>query len=259
MLLTGESEGYYEDFQDPIQQLARAMAEGFVYQGDVSKHLGRARGEPSAHLPTTAFVICLQNHDQIGNRAMGDRITTLADPAAVRAALQFLLCTPMIPLLFMGEESASETPFLFFTDHNEELAKLVREGRRAEFKHFAAFQDPVRREKIPDPNAKSTFQASIPEHGPSRWMAALLSERAAHIVPGIPGCRSTGVDVLGPKALVARWRLGNGGALAVWLNLGQGSVAAGAPAGDGAVWLGEASIQGGQLPPNTAYACVTPA
>ena len=90
VLLTGESEGYYEDFQDPIRQLARAMAEGFVYQGEVSKHSGEPRGEPSAHLPTSAFVICLQNHDQIGNRAMGERLAALADPRALQAATALL-------------------------------------------------------------------------------------------------------------------------------------------------------------------------
>ncbi len=262
VLLTGESEGYYEDFQDPINQLARAMAEGFVYQGDVSKHLGRTRGEPSAHLPTTSFVICLQNHDQIGNRAMGDRITTLARPEAVRAALRFLLCTPMIPLLFMGEEVDSRTPFLFFTDHNEELAKLVREGRRAEFQHFAAFQDPVRREKIPDPNAASTFQASIPEFGASAWMQAILAFRAQHIVPGIPGARSAGVDVLGPKALTARWRLGNGKMLTMWLNLGETAVGT-SPMPTTGAWLslgdGRSTPAGNTLDAFTTLVCVTDA
>jgi maltooligosyltrehalose trehalohydrolase len=163
VLLTGEDEGYYEDFRDPINQLARCMAEGFAYQGEISPHSGKPRGEPSGHLPSTSFVICLQNHDQIGNRAMGDRLTMLANPQGLRAATALLLLAPFIPLLFMGEEVFSKTPFLFFTDHNDELAELVRNGRREEFKHFAAFQDPERRERIPDPNAASTFTASIPE------------------------------------------------------------------------------------------------
>ena len=222
VLLTNESEGYYEDFDNPIHRLARCMAEGFAYQGEVSKHSGEPRGEPSSHLPTTAFVICLQNHDQIGNRAMGERLTQLAEPRALRAATVLLLLSPFVPMIFMGEEVASTTPFLFFTSHNEELAKLVREGRRAEFKHFAAFQDPARRENIPDPNAPSTFQASIPDFGgDSGFMQKLLEVRRAHIVPGIPGCRSAGVEVLGRAALVARWRLGTGATLTIAINLGD--------------------------------------
>ena len=233
VLLTGESEGHYEDFQDPIHQLARAMAEGFVYQGEVSKHGGKPRGEPSAHLPTTSFVICLQNHDQIGNRAMGERLTELADPAALRAAMTLLLLAPFIPMLFMGEEVASKTPFLFFTSHNEELAKLVREGRRAEFKHFAAFQDPDRREKIPDPNAPATFQASIPDlTGDSSFVQSLLAARRTHVTPGIPGARTAGVAVLGKAALVAKWRLGTGQILAIAINLGAEKPALPAPGGD---------------------------
>ncbi len=232
VLLTGESEGYYEDFQDPIQQLARAMAEGFVYQGEVSKHSGEPRGEPSSHLPTTAFVICLQNHDQIGNRAMGERLASLADPQALQAAMVLLLLSPFVPMLFMGEEVATKTPFLFFTAHNEELAKLVREGRRAEFKHFAAFQDPERREKIPDPNAPGTFHASVPEvEGDSSFVHDLLAVRRERVTPGIPGCRSAGVNVLGDKALAARWTLGTGGVLGIAINLGRDSVAMAQPAG----------------------------
>ncbi len=233
VLLTGESEGYYEDFQDPINQLARAMAEGFVYQGEVSKHGGQPRGEPSAHLPTTAFVICLQNHDQIGNRAMGDRLTTLADPRSLRAATVLLLLAPFVPMVFMGEEVASKTPFLFFTSHNEELAKLVREGRRSEFKHFAAFQDPERREKIPDPNASSTFEASIPAFsGDSGFMSKLLEIRRSRVVPGIPGCRSAGVSVLGKSAMVARWTLGTGETLSIAVNFGDEKPALPQPGGD---------------------------
>ena len=124
VLLTGENEGYYESFQSPAEQLARAMAEGFVFQGEISPHHKAARGEPSADLPPTAFVICLQNHDQIGNRAMGERLTQLADPQALRAATALLLLSPQIPLLFMGEEYGSTTPFLFFTDHNEAFGRI---------------------------------------------------------------------------------------------------------------------------------------
>ncbi len=233
VLLTREQEGYYEDFADPIQHLAKSMAEGFAYQGQVSKHGGEPRGEPSGHLPTTAFVICLQNHDQIGNRAMGERLTALADPQALRAATVLLLLSPFIPLMFMGEEVESQTPFLFFTDHNDELAELVRKGRRAEFKHFAAFQDPARRDSIPDPNAASTFQASIPDFsGDASFATKLLHLRQQRVVPGIPGARTAGVDVLGKHALVARWTLGTGETLAIALNLGNEKPGIPMPSGD---------------------------
>ena len=258
VLLTGESEGYYEDFQQPIRQLARAMAEGFVYQGDPSKHLGRPRGEPSAHLPTTAFVICLQNHDQIGNRAMGDRLTTLADPQALQAATVLLLLSPFVPLLFMGEEVAAKTPFLFFTAHNDELAGLVREGRRAEFKHFAAFQDPERREKIPDPNAPATFHASVPDlSGDSSFVHDLLAVRRERVVPGIPGCRSAGAEVLGDRALVARWTLGaGGGVLGIAVNLGPDSVAMPAPGGTSLFQVPRDAAAGGRLAGRAAVAWI---
>src|SRR5262249_60124942 len=105
---------------------------GFAYQGEPSRHRGaRARGSPSGHLPPTAFVLFLQNHDQIGNRALGERLTVLADPAALEAATALLLLCPQVPLLFMGDEVASRSPFLFFTDHNEQLAAAVREIGRA--------------------------------------------------------------------------------------------------------------------------------
>jgi maltooligosyltrehalose trehalohydrolase len=233
VLLTGEQEGYYESFAKPAEQLARAMAEGFVFQGEVSPHHGTPRGEPSADLPTTAFVICLQNHDQIGNRAMGERLTQLAHPEALHAAAALLLLSPTIPMLFMGEEWGSTTPFLFFTDHNEDLAKLVREGRRKEFQHFAAFKDEARRAAIPDPNAASTFKASVPdfaEVSAPGYAASLelhkrlLQLRHQHVVPGIPGCRNTGARALAEKAVLGTWRLGNGTGLALASNFGDTAV-----------------------------------
>ncbi len=262
VLLTGESEGYYEDFDRPIERLARCMAEGFAYQGEVSRHGGKPRGEPSAHLPLTSFVICLQNHDQIGNRALGDRLAALADPAALRAAQALLLLAPFIPLLFMGEEFDSKQPFLFFTDHNEELAELVRNGRREEFKHFAAFKDPARRDAIPDPNAASTFQASIPdfpsaEQG-SAYYRDLLAIRRTHVMPGMAGCRTAGVEVLSDTALVARWRLGTESVLAIACNLGAEVAALAISGGEllhetPAAW---SHVRSGTLPGRAAVAWI---
>ncbi len=237
VLLTGETEGYYEDYDNPIGRLARCMAEGFAYQGEMSKHGGKPRGERSGHLPSTAFVICLQNHDQTGNRALGERLTVLAHPDALRAAQALLLLAPFIPLLFMGEEFDSKQPFLFFTDHNHDLAELVRIGRREEFKHFAAFKDPARRDAIPDPNDPATFQASVPDfhraEQDSGFYHQLLATRFEHVVPGIPGCRTAGVDTLGEMALVARWQLGDGKLLAIACNFGEAAVSM--PAAEGAL------------------------
>ncbi len=224
VLLTRESEGYYEDFQNPAAQLARCMAEGFAYQGDPSPHHGNApRGTPSTHLPTTAFVICLQNHDQIGNRAMGERLRSLAHPDALRAALALLLFTPQIPMLFMGEEYGETRPFLFFTDHHDELGKLVTEGRRKEFAHFDAFTRPETREKIPDPNAPATFEASIPQIAENNWSAHVktcLALRHAHIIPHLKNSASLAAAALSPAAIRAAWRLGNGSTLTLAANFG---------------------------------------
>ncbi|HEY5226002.1 MAG TPA: malto-oligosyltrehalose trehalohydrolase, partial [Methylovirgula sp.] len=124
VLLTGEKEGYYADYVEaPAEKLARSLAEGFIYQGEPSPHRdGAPRGTPSADLPPDAFVLFLQNHDQIGNRAFGDRLSVLSDPAALEAAIALQLLAPHIPLIFMGEEQASQTPFLFFADYDDDLA-----------------------------------------------------------------------------------------------------------------------------------------
>src|SRR5262249_46215092 len=111
-------------------------------------------------LPPRGFVSCLQNHDQVGNRAFGQRLHHQIDLAPWRAASALLLCSPATPLLFMGQEWAASSPFLFFTDHHGELGRQVTEGRRREFRHFSAFTDPATRERIPDPQAAATFEAS---------------------------------------------------------------------------------------------------
>lgn len=259
VLLTGEQEGYYEDFQDPTNQLARCLSEGFAYQGEVSPHLGRTRGEPSADLPTTAFVVCLQNHDQIGNRAMGERLTTLADPAALEAATALLLLTPFVPLLFMGEEWGTHAPFLFFTSHNDDLAQLVRDGRRAEFKGFSAFQDETRRAAIPDPNAPATFDLSCPDRlDPNRFelIRTLLALRHGRIVPGIPGCASLGAEALAPAVVQAGWMLGTGERLTVTLNLGATLVRK-APA-EGVVLFASGGATPGAVPPHSIVVQLAP-
>ncbi len=222
VLLTGETDAYYSDFaEDPTAKLARCLGEGFIYQGHTTRH-GHARGEPSGDLPPTAFVAFLQNHDQIGNRAMGERLHQLCPPQALEAATALLLLSPMIPLMFMGDEVNAEEPFLFFTDHHGELAEAVREGRRNEFADFAAFKDPERRERIPDPNALPTFKQSAPSFADTphaQLYRQLLSLRHRHIVPRLPGSMALGAQVLGDAAVSARWRLGDGSLLQIDLNL----------------------------------------
>ena len=236
VLLTGdEDEGYYEDFQDATDPAGPGAGGRVRLSGPgVAASRAAARANPPTHLPPTAFVVCLQNHDQIGNRAMGERLTTLAPRAALDAATAFLLLSPFIPMVFMGEEYASTTPFLFFTGHHDELAELVREGRRSEFKAFAAFQDEARRAAIPDPNAAGTYDASRPgathpDH--ADWMASLLALRRDHVTPGIPGCRSIGAAALGLGAVRAGWAMGDGRTLTIQLNLSAVRVADAAPPG----------------------------
>jgi malto-oligosyltrehalose trehalohydrolase len=232
VLLTGENSGYYKDYADAgSAALARVMAEGFFFQGQLSSHRGKPRGTPSEDLPPTAFVLFLQNHDQIGNRAFGERLTQLVAPEKLEAAIAAQMLCPQIPMLFMGEETASQTPFLFFTDHNPDLGKLVREGRRKEFAHFPAFADPEARERIPDPNARSTFEASIPRPDPQHAEARqelyrhLIEVRLREIAPEIERTRSMEAQPLGSAAVLARWRLGDRGVLTVAVNLGASPVA----------------------------------
>lgn len=226
VLLTGEREAYYGDFADaPAARLARCLSEGFAYQGEEAPNLGRPRGTASAHLLPTAFVAFAQNHDQIGNRAFGERLLALADPDGVRAALALVLLSPQIPMLFMGEEMGARSPFLFFTDHAEGLADLVREGRRAEFQRFAAFADPARRATIPDPNAQTTFTASMPVPPPDaeEWEALvedMITARHAHVIPRLDGAVSLGAQAVSEHAVVARWRMGDGAVLTLAANFG---------------------------------------
>ena len=233
VLLTGEDESYYSDFaQDTTIKLARCLREGFIYQGEPDRN-GTPRGEPSSQLPPTAFILFLQNHDQIGNRALGERLINLADHRAIKAALGLVLLCPMIPLLFMGEEWGCEQPFLYFTDHPQDLANAVREGRRNEFADFKAFADEQLRQRIRDPNAPASYLSSVPDRETGNptlqedWLAyyrSLLQARHRHIIPRLPGTESDGTKILGEKAVCACWRLGDGSRLRIELNLSEHAV-----------------------------------
>ena len=158
--LAGDSHAYFQDFEGSCEELALAIQQGWLFTGQHSKHLQQRRGTDPSHIPMQKFVVCLQNHDQIGNRATGERLHHTVDHAAWRAASTILMTAPMTPLLFMGQEWAASSPFQFFTDVEPGLGALVTEGRRREFREFPAFSDPVARASIPDPQALSTFEAS---------------------------------------------------------------------------------------------------
>lgn len=159
-LAAGDRDGYYEDYTGTIRDLAATIRQGWFYKGQLSIHRGEPRGTDPAGVPLERMVICLQNHDQIGNRPFGRRLNHQIDPALFRALSALLLFLPETPLLFMGQEWAASTRFLFFTDHHADLGRLVTIGRRAEFSRFEAFADPVIQQRIPDPQARSTFEDS---------------------------------------------------------------------------------------------------
>lgn len=232
VLLTGEGGGYYADYVEaPERRLARGLAEGFVYQGDPSPYRdGETRGEPSGDLPPPAFVDFIQNHDQIGNRAFGERLTTLARPEAVRAMVAVTLLAPAIPMLFMGEEWGAEEPFLFFCSFGDELADAVREGRRKEFERFPQFADPDARAAIPDPNSIDTFERSrlqwrkAAEPKGRDWIAFyrhLLEVRRTEIVPRLKAgeARHLGSAFWGRRGLTVEWLLASDLRLTLVANL----------------------------------------
>lgn len=157
--LVGDCEGTFRDFRGSLSDLATTMNRGWLYCGRPSIHRECVRGSDPAGLEPSQFVYYLQNHDRIGNRAWGERLNHQVDLATYRAATALLLCAPATPLLFMGQEWASSAPFLFFTDHNAELGRLVREGRRHEFRHYTAFTDPEQQAHIPDVQDEATFLA----------------------------------------------------------------------------------------------------
>ena len=226
VLLTGETHGYYNDYQrTPLHDIARALGSGFVYQGEASAHRGgQSRGEPSGQLAPAAFVNFLQNHDQIGNRALGDRLEANADPRASEAALAITLLAPMVPMLFMGEEWGSKVPFPFFCDFGGDLAEAVRNGRRKEFADaYARYGD-----EIPNPLDISTLQSAVldwpsRDQAPGRERLALvrklLSIRQREIIPRLAGAAFGSAQAANNGLLTAHWRMGDGTTLSLTANL----------------------------------------
>src|SRR5882757_6419055 len=257
VLLTGETHGYYGDYaQEPLDRIVRALSSGFAYQGEPSAHRdGKPRGEPSAGLPPTAFVDFLQNHDQIGNRALGDRLESQVGVPAMEAALAVMLLAPQPPLMFMGEEWGSLRPFPFFCDFKGALADAVREGRREEFK--SAYQKLG--DDIPDPLDERTFRSATLDweecgRAAGRRRLGLVRElftlRHDRVVPlladlGFDGgtCRGT--------VITAAWRTPDGRRLLLLANLSDAAAPRRADHRGGApLWGGEPAAT---LPPWSVF------
>jgi len=231
VLVTGESDGYYADYApDPLYHLGRALSEGFSYQGEPSSFRdGQRRGEPSGELPPQAFVGFLQNHDQIGNRAFGERLDTLATPERLHAALALLLLAPAPPLLFMGQEWGCRQPFPYFCDFGADIAAQVTAGRRSEFAHFPAFRDPTARRRIPDPADTRTFTSAVLDWTKPQTQAhaacldryrRLLDLRHRELLPLFAGQSARGGRWrrLGERALLAEWMPSDGTSLLLYAN-----------------------------------------
>lgn len=260
VLLTGETQGYYRDYSDASRHVARTLAEGFAYQGEPSPHRDDTpRGEPSAALSRLAFVNFIQNHDQIGNRPLGERLTTLADEDAVAAALSVLLLQPSPPLLFMGEEWGATEPFPFFCDFKGDLADAVRSGRKREFAEAYAKHG----DEIPDPLAEHTRGLAVldwaarkePAHARRLELTrSLLAMRHRHIVPLLRSMTGPGQAAMTGSLLSARWPA-NGKVLLLLANLSSTSQ----PRPPNFAW-GSQTIWGGDppdaLPPWSVYAAV---
>ncbi len=244
---TLESNGYYGDYKDDPEKLGRALAEGFAFQGQMMEHSGSRRGEPSGFLHPEAFVAFMQNHDQIGNRAFGERINKIASPEAVHAIASVYLLLPQTPMLFMGEEWGSSQPFPFFCDFQGELADLVRQGRRDEFASFPEFKDPEQRERIPDPQAPETFLSAKLDWNQVRedvhaewvdWYKRILEVRREAIVPLLSelGGHAGSFEVLGSGAVGVRWNLDGGGQLVLAANLSDNSTDGFPPVCGDVIW-----------------------
>jgi len=213
-ITTGERDGYYGAYATDVTELARTIERGWRYEGETYEPWKASRGRAATELDAMNLVYCVQNHDQIGNRAFGTRLHHEAGVDAHASAAMLLLFLPMVPLLFMGEEWAASTPFLYFTDFDTELGHSVTRGRREEFGRFRAFADPELRAKIPDPQARSTFESSRLRweeraREPHARMLALyqrmLALRSSDPVLSAPSRARMACETHGSLLVVRRW------------------------------------------------------
>jgi malto-oligosyltrehalose trehalohydrolase len=262
VILTGETDAYYVDYADKrYELLARCLAEGFAYQGEASPfRQGKKRGSDPANVPMPAFIDFLQNHDQAGNRPMGERMISLTSEAPMRAGIAVLALSPSIPMVFMGEEWGSTQPFPYFCDFGPDISKMVREGRIKDFAVGDKFADPAMIEKIPDPTAIETFQSakldwqSLDQDEHRRWLdywSRLFALRRERIVPLLdclaePHGRAT-VD--GP-VIEVRWPLTEGRTLVMTANLcGETKPSAGGRSADDPIFSTHPGDARENLPP----------
>ncbi|MBX5187841.1 malto-oligosyltrehalose trehalohydrolase [Rhizobium sp. NZLR3b] len=221
---TGETFGYYADYAGDAGKLGRALAEGFVFQGEHMSYRGGGRGRPSGHLPPTAFISFIQNHDQIGNRALGDRVLASSPANAVKAVIAIYLLAPEIPMLFMGEEWGAEEPFPFFCDFDEDLNEKVRKGRRDELSRLPGFDA----DDLLDPTAPSTFAAAKLDWSKRttsdvlEYYRTLLDLRHRKIVPLLKGVAGgSAVYRSAGNAIAVDWTLAESRHLHLRANLGS--------------------------------------
>jgi malto-oligosyltrehalose trehalohydrolase len=263
VLLTGQTDTYYVDYADhPAELLARCLSEGFAFQGEPSKlRGGRTRGEPSRDIPMRAFINFLQNHDQAGNRPMGDRLLELTNQAAMKAGIAVLLLNPSPPMIFMGEEWGSLQKFPYFGDFNPELAKIVREARIKDFAVGDAFKSEEAQARIPDPTVPDTMEMakldwnhiSQPQH--RAWLeywSELIHVRMTKIVPLLNDiAEPNGEAKVNGRVLQVSWPLSNGSRLVMHANLTDGAGQTVEPRGDGEVIYGTGVGRNGgnELPP----------
>ena len=234
--LTGVRESYFGSYSGTTDELAMTLSRGWFYTGQPFPFWsGRLRGGDSTHLPPSAFVYCIENHDQVGNRALGERLEHLIDPALFRAASMLLCLSPYVPLLFMGQEWAASSPFQFFTDHEEELGKAISEGRKKEFAK-AGLNGSIRPEDIPDPQDLVTFVRSKLDwrevlEPPHRLVFALYREclrvRKLYINRLTADRKSWSVTVVEP-AVVMRFEPAGAPAMLLVVALQAGAIANGA-------------------------------
>jgi maltooligosyltrehalose trehalohydrolase len=205
--VAGDREGYYEDYTGSADDIATTIGQGWFYTGQRSVHMRAARGSDPSGIDPQCFVVCIQNHDQVGNRFDGARLNHHVDAATFRAITTLLLLAPETPLIFQGQEWATNAPFLFFTDHHDELGRQITSGRREEFASFAAFADPALRSKIPDPQAADTFARSrLPWHElqqPAHAAMLRLYQRLVGLRATAVPLRATARDSFDVRALDA--------------------------------------------------------
>ncbi|MDP2358513.1 MAG: malto-oligosyltrehalose trehalohydrolase [Beijerinckiaceae bacterium] len=232
VMATNEQESYYQDYDtQSAEQMARALATGFVFQGHHSRYRDKNVGSASASLPPTAFVHFIQNHDQIGNRAFGDRLRSLCSARAYDCLQAILLLSPQIPLMFQGEEFGDTNSFCFFTDFHGELGRAVSKGRKEEFRGFSAFEDEHAIDVFPDPNDEATFLDSKLDWTQMRRpiqrrrlqvTQELLQARHKKLMPLLEAASGEcGAALVEERAFAVAWQLGDGKVYHLFANLGD--------------------------------------